>query len=671
MCKLLVICLQIAVWFWFRHTYSYNIKKFVCIILSYFRGLFVSIRLKVILPFLLLTLVVAITGVYVVTRLVTSSLSERLNNQLRQAGIVVSDDIARQEIKHLEIARIIAFTSGFAEALSAEQTEIVQTLVQPLAFGLDAENFIIISTAGRELTHIIKNTDGSLNLVQGDAGAANLPIVQSLLLSKAPSGLPARGLAVNPLDGRYYYYTAAPVTLNEQFVGVVLIGTSLEKLLPFFRNTSLADVFLYVNGGQAIGTTLVTADRNPDFLGQQSIAADVYNAALYADGMTYGGNFFVGTRGFSVARGPLKVGNDRLGVFAVVLPLDFVIEQGVDNRNLYVLLFLAVGVGVILIGFVVSRLIIRPLYALIGASRAIASGDLSQRTGIASNDEIGILATTFDSMTSRLQERTEELQRTYRILEQMDRTKSSFIEVSAHELRTPLTLIKGYTQMLQMKAANDPEMEALTRGIVDGSERMVEIVNSMLDVSRIDSKTLKMMPEMTQVGLVILRLQKTFKNALADRRQTMDTEGLEILPPIYADPDLLYKVFYHLIINAIKYTPDGGLITISGRMVEETPGKPEVEIVVSDTGIGIAPQNHELIFEKFFQTGEVLLHSSGKTKFKGGGPGLGLAIARGIIEAHHGRIWVESKGYDEATNPGSHFYIRLPVNGEVKDVLTH
>lgn len=626
-----------------------------------------SIRLKVILPFLLLTLVVAITGIYVVTRLVTSSLSERLNNQLRQAGIVVLDDIARQEVKHLEIARIVAFTTGFAEALETGESDFVRALVQPLAFGLDAENFAVIDAQGREQAHILKNADGSLNVVEGDAGSGNLPIVHLLLQNKAPEGLPMRGLGVNPMDGRYYYYTAAPVSFDGRFVGVVLVGTSLENLLPIFRNTSLADVIIYANEGEAIDATLAAAGRSPDFLVEQSITPEEYNQALLADDLTIGENFFIGARGYSVARGPLRVGNDRIGVLAVVLPLDFVIEQGIDNRNLYVALFLAVGVGVILIGFIVSRLIIRPLYALIGASRAIASGDLSQRTGIATNDEIGILATTFDSMTGRLQERTSELQRTYHILEQMDRTKSSFIEVSAHELRTPLTLIKGYTQMLQMKSANDPEMEALTRGIVDGSERMVEIVNSMLDVSRIDSKTLKILPEMTQVGLVILRLQKAFKNALIERKQSLDTEGLENLPPIHADPDLLYKVFYHLIINAIKYTPDGGLVTISGRTLEETPGRPEVEIVVSDTGIGIAPQNHDLIFEKFFQTGEVLLHSSGKTKFKGGGPGLGLAIARGIIEAHGGRIWVESKGCDELTNPGSHFHIRLPVKSQVND----
>ena len=115
--------------------------------------------------------------------------------------------------------------------------------------------------------------------------------------------------------------------------------------------------------------------------------------------------------------------------------------------------------------------------------------------------------------------------------------------------------------------------------------------------------------------------------------------------------------------NAIKYTPDGGSITVSGRLIMENPKDPEIEIAVKDTGIGIDAQYHELIFEKFYQTGEVLLHSSGKTKFKGGGPGLGLAISRGIMNAHRGRIWLESTGHNEQTYPGSTVYVRLSVNG--------
>jgi signal transduction histidine kinase len=95
-----------------------------------------------------------------------------------------------------------------------------------------------------------------------------------------------------------------------------------------------------------------------------------------------------------------------------------------------------------------------------------------------------------------------------------------------------------------------------------------------------------------------------------------------------------------------------------------------VEIVVSDTGIGIDPRYHELIFVKFYQTGELALHSTGKTKFKGGGPGLGLAIARGVVEAHQGRIWVESSGHDEENCPGSKFTVVLPVRQQSLEAIS-
>ena len=91
-----------------------------------------------------------------------------------------------------------------------------------------------------------------------------------------------------------------------------------------------------------------------------------------------------------------------------------------------------------------------------------------------------------------------------------------------------------------------------------------------------------------------------------------------------------------------------------------------VEIVVADTGIGIDPALRDLVFAKFYQTGTISLHSTGKVKFKGGGPGLGLAIARGIVEAHAGRIWVESPGYDEENCPGSQFHVVLPIDREPK-----
>jgi signal transduction histidine kinase len=223
----------------------------------------------------------------------------------------------------------------------------------------------------------------------------------------------------------------------------------------------------------------------------------------------------------------------------------------------------------------------------------------------------------------------------------------------------------GYSQMLEQDTKNNPELLSLAQGILDGSERMTDIVDSMLDVSRIDSNTLFLRKTGLRLDLLIKKVNKGFEKAFIERNIKIDADGLRDLPLIPADPDLLIKVFHHLVMNAIKFTPDGGSITIAGRYLNgDEP--PCVEVSVHDTGIGIDPALHKLIFEKFNQTGDVLLHSSGKTKFKGGGPGLGLAIARGIVEAHGGRIWVESPGYNEQMLLGSTFFVSLPIEKQTE-----
>lgn len=257
-----------------------------------------------------------------------------------------------------------------------------------------------------------------------------------------------------------------------------------------------------------------------------------------------------------------------------------------------------------------------------------------------------------------VQQRTAELRQAYWMLEKLDKSKADFIDVAAHELRTPLTLILGYARLLlENLPPGDVTNRALLEGIIRGENRLHEIVNNLLDLSRIANEALEVHKAPTSLADIVRCVHNEFAPALRERNLTFTTVNLEQLPIIQADTSLLSKVFYHLIMNAIKYTPDGGSITVSGRCVSEDI----VEIVVSDTGIGIDPLYHRLIFEKFFQLGEVALHSSGKTRFKSGGPGLGLPIARGIVQAHGGRIWVESEGYDEQRCPGSHFHVCLPI----------
>jgi signal transduction histidine kinase len=164
----------------------------------------------------------------------------------------------------------------------------------------------------------------------------------------------------------------------------------------------------------------------------------------------------------------------------------------------------------------------------------------------------------------------------------------------------------------------------------------------------------------------MLRLiQKSYQKDLEARDLSLELdESINELPTLMVDSELILKALDNVVVNAIKYTPDGGSVTVSTSTVEDERGAACVEICVQDTGIGIDPANLDIIFEKLYQLGKVELHSSGRTSFKGGGPGLGLAIAAGIIKAHNGKIWAESPGYDEKKFPGSTFFIRLPLPKE-------
>ena len=262
--------------------------------------------------------------------------------------------------------------------------------------------------------------------------------------------------------------------------------------------------------------------------------------------------------------------------------------------------------------------------------------------------------------------RTSAIQEAYAQLEKLNQTKSDFIGVVSHELRTPLTLIKGYSQMLldDISLTENELIFQLVDGIHGGAIRMGEIVNTMLDMLKVDNHSLELYPEPVSIAPILQMVLIQFEETLAIRDLTITVNDMRGVPGIEADFEALQKVFFHLIINAIKYTPDGGHIAITGRMlVDSALDLPQegIEIVVQDTGIGIDPDAQDLIFAKFYQTGEVSLHSSGKTAFKAGGPGLGLAIAKGIVEAHRGKLWVESPGYDEETLPGSAFHVALPL----------
>ncbi len=256
---------------------------------------------------------------------------------------------------------------------------------------------------------------------------------------------------------------------------------------------------------------------------------------------------------------------------------------------------------------------------------------------------------------------TDELNQARLVVERLEKSKSDFISVAAHELKTPLTLIEGYNAMLNDVLPTDPSLNSqaitYTKGINAGTRRLREIVDDMIDVSLIDNDLLSLNYQPVWLNRMLGAVQREVNEVLKERHLSLQIKcfpGSEEM--FFADGERLFQALRNVITNAVKYTPDGGTISVDGRLLSGF-----VEVIVEDSGIGIDPEDHIHIFEKFGRLGNVSLHSSGKLKFKGGGPGLGLPITKGIIEAHGGAIWVESDGYDKSRLPGSTFHIMIPL----------
>ncbi len=270
-------------------------------------------------------------------------------------------------------------------------------------------------------------------------------------------------------------------------------------------------------------------------------------------------------------------------------------------------------------------------------------------------------------VVARLEERIRELETANNALLKLDKMKDSFIQLTAHELRTPLTLVFGYSRLLedtpQLKhiIQGDDGLRTLMKGLQDGIKRMQDIINEILTISRIMTNQIDLSIGPINPALIAEKVVGSVQDVLRFRTLTLHFDKESWPSRMRADADLLNLMLMNLVNNAIKYTPDGGNIYLTASADEQ-----EVRIQVRDTGIGVAKEEQTRIFERFHTAGDTQLHSTSKTAFRGGGLGLGLAVCKGIVEAHGGRIWVESAGFDLEKLPGSSFNVVLPVTAVYK-----
>ena len=284
----------------------------------------------------------------------------------------------------------------------------------------------------------------------------------------------------------------------------------------------------------------------------------------------------------------------------------------------------------LLVSWFLSRRIVAPVQTLSAASQSIAEGRYDERVRVNGADEIAQLAMSFNQMAGQL--------------EQVESMRRQLIGDVTHELRTPLTSIKGY-------------MEGLVDGVLPATpetfdqihreaDRLSRLVDDLQELSRVEAKAYSLDLRTVTVSDLVQTTVKRLSPQATAKRITLRSSLPADLPPLHADEDRITQVLVNLAANAIQYTPEGGDVTISAARHTD-----EVHISVKDTGIGIPPEHIGNLFTRFFRV------DKSRSRNAGGGSGIGLTIARHLVEAHGGRIWAESKGEGQ----GSTFTFSLKI----------
>jgi signal transduction histidine kinase len=297
---------------------------------------------------------------------------------------------------------------------------------------------------------------------------------------------------------------------------------------------------------------------------------------------------------------------------------------------------LAATATAIIASLLISRQVVAPVQAMMAASRRIAEGHYEERVRVTGDipkqeqDELGQLALSFNQMANQL-ERTEAIRR-------------QLIGDVAHELRTPLTTIKGYTEGL-MDGLLPANAETYTQ-IYREADRLQRLVNDLQELSRVEAGAYELHRKTTTVKALVDATIERIESQFQEKGVQLTTQIHPGLPDIQVDEDRIGQVLLNLVGNALQHTPPGGTVLIKAI---KQPG--QVQIEITDTGTGVPVEHLPHLFTRFYRVDK-------SRSRQAGGSGIGLTIAKHLVEAHGGRIWAESSG----TGKGATFGFTLPVS---------
>lgn len=438
---------------------------------------------------------------------------------------------------------------------------------------------------------------------------------------------------------RSYYFKAKEDQLLSQGTEIAEIVSPYIKNKEFDRSNEIVNIYNKVNISRM---WIVNEDRkfisgleeltNTEHLWPKT---DQLERALKGEVVTnYGKVSHVGEslQGpvLSVAL-PIYVDGKVAGVIFVCNPLSDITNSITQALRIMIFAGIIAIFIVMFVSYFISRSITKPIKEITEISLEITKGNFTHQAKVYSSDEIGRLAETFNYMTITLDKTLRDLENEKNKMAEMERMQREFVANASHELRTPLTSVRGYVEALLDGVVSSREQEnKYLRIILKETLRLHRLVNSLLDLSRIESGQTKINKKEINLSEIIQRTAMNFESLAEDRQIDLQVDIPKDLPSVLGDDDLIQQVLINYITNAIRFTPEGGKIVV--KAVNE---KEEVHVHVIDTGIGIESEEVSKVWKRFYKS------NNSRTLSKEGA-GLGLSLVKEIMERLEGRAWVES-----------------------------
>ncbi len=596
---------------------------------------------KVLIPFFALMLVLGILGAFLIVRDLSVRAKTTLDQELIGRSLDVESLIHDRELYLLESANFAANIQNMPQAIARNDGDAVGRLLQSvLALKSDLNLLAAIDDRGESVAQFVRErSHGKPVRVPGTPFDSFVTQALRSQTGEKSSGFLKTG-------NETMVAIVAPVcsgTTPCSSTGVVIVGVKADALVSEALRavrppgTSPFGLSLY----DAAGSRIAARGLIPE----DTTLPDAARTGSVAKVSTVAG------REIETVYAPLELQGRPVGALAVATETGpaFASVRGTGIR--LGLILLGAMAGIVAIGALLSRAILKQLRPLVQTNRDLGSGNLDARAPVMGNDELGELArgvnqmadqlqASIETLESRVEQRTQEVQR-------LLRERTEFFAGLSHELRTPLAVILSQAQLLRDPTFKKTRagLEDLGHTIGDSAEHLLSHVNEILELARAELGGVELQLEELDLGEMLRSMRGTVEGLAGASELEMKMPPARKLPPVRADRERLRQILLNLVDNAVKYTPAGGSVELGA-----SARNGDVLVSIRDTGVGIPSEVGERIFEPFYRV-------PGTTAQRGqASSGLGLALTKRLVEAHGGDIWFESK-----TDHGTTFTVTLPA----------